>query len=98
MGMGHWVAPMLARTIKTHYTMAIKVTKRHVGERECTYSISGLTFAQAFRIKNAMVDCEKKMKEISDEWKEAGNLAMAKDFRDYAGDARAIFNALSGAI
>ena len=77
--------------------MAVKVTKRATNDGD-RYSISGLTFAQAFRIKNAMVDCEAKMKEISDEWKKAGNLAMAREFRDFAGDAREIFNALSGAI
>lgn len=78
--------------------MPIKVTKRHSGEYGCTYSISGLTFAQAFRIKNAMVDCEKKMKEISDEWKNEGNLAMAREFRDFAKDAHEVFMAFSGTL
>ena len=77
--------------------MAIKVTKRATNDGP-RYSISGLTFDQAFRIKNAMVDCEKKMKEISDEWKNEGNLAMARKFRDFAKDAHEVFMAFSGTL
>jgi hypothetical protein len=44
--------------------MAVKVTKRTTSEG-VRYSISGLTFSQLFRIKNAMYAEEKKMKEIA---------------------------------
>ena len=77
--------------------MSVKVAKRDTNEGP-RYSISGLTFAQAFRIKNAMVDCEKKMKEISDECKNERNIAIAKKFRDFAKDAHKVFMALSGTL
>lgn len=77
--------------------MAIKVTKRATNDG-ARYSISGLTFAQLFRIKNAMAECERKMKEISDEWKNEANLAMARKFRDYAKDAHEVFMAFSGTL
>lgn len=70
--------------------MAVKVTKRQTnyGPR---YSITGLTFGQLFRIKNAMFDCEKKMKEIADECVKEGDLAMAREFKDYAKEAHEVF-------
>ena len=69
--------------------MKVKVTKRqtNAGPR---YSISGLTFSQLFRVKNAMFDCEKKMKEIADECVKEGDLAMAREFKDYAKDAHEV--------
>lgn len=73
--------------------MAIKVTKRHTGEYGCTYSISGLTFSQLFRVKNAMFDCEEKMKEIADQCAKVGDLAMAREFKEYARDAHEVFTA-----
>lgn len=77
--------------------MAVKVTKRTTNDG-VRYSISGLTFAQAFRVKNAMYDCEEKMKEISEMWRKVGNLANARKFRDFAKDAHEVFNAFSGIL
>lgn len=70
--------------------MAVKVTKRTTKDG-ARYSISGLTFAQLFRIKNAMSECEKKMKAIADECVQEGSLAMAREFKDYAKDAHEVF-------
>lgn len=76
--------------------MAIKVTKRATNEGAC-YSISGLTFNQIFRIKQAMLDCEEKMKGIA-----ANECAeyppMQKDFEGFARDAHDVFMAIAGVI
>ena len=72
--------------------MAVKVTKRQTANGT-RYSISGLTFAQLFRVKNAMYDCEEKMKAIAEDCVKAGELAMAREFKDYAKDAHEVFTA-----
>ena len=74
--------------------MAVKLTKRTTNDG-VRYSLSGLTFAQLYRIKNAMFDCENKMKAIADDFVEAKNLAMARMFRDYASDAHEVAMAAS---
>lgn len=70
--------------------MAVKVTKRATknGPR---YSISGLTFAQLFRVKNAMAECERKMEGIADDFVKDKDLAAAHEFRTYARDAHEVF-------
>ena len=72
--------------------MAVKVTKRQTGPR---YSISGLTFGQLFRIKTAMFEEEKRMKAIADQCVKEGDLAMAREFKDYAKDAHEVAIAAS---
>lgn len=74
--------------------MAIKVTKRATNDGP-RYAISGLTFNQAFRIKNAMVDCEKKMKEIAAELQHP---AAKEDFEQFARDAHEVFIAAADEI
>ncbi len=69
--------------------MAVKVTKRTTSEG-ARYSISGLTFSQLFRIKNAMYAEEKKMKEIASELL-AHSEPMGKEFEGYAQDAHEVF-------
>lgn len=70
--------------------MAIRVTKRATNDG-ARYSISGLTFAQLFRIKNAMAECERKMKETADQCVKERDLAMAREFNEYAWDAHQVF-------
>jgi antitoxin component YwqK of YwqJK toxin-antitoxin module len=74
--------------------MEIKVTRRTSNDG-VYYSISNLTFEQIFRIKHAMFDAEEKMKGISKEWFEKGQLAYARDFKNYAKDAHDVFVAVS---
>ena len=70
--------------------MAVKVTKRTTNEG-ARYSITGLTFGQLFRIKNAMAEEEKRMKKIADDFVQEKNLAWAREFKDYAKDAHEVF-------
>ncbi len=72
--------------------MAVKVTKRATNDG-ARYSISGLTFSQLFRIKNAMFDHEEKMKAIADQCAKEGDLAMSREFKEYARDAHDVFTA-----
>lgn len=76
--------------------MAIKVTKRATNDGP-RYAISGLTFGQIYRIKTAMVDEEKKMKDIA-----ANECAdyppMREDFEGFARDAHEVFMAIAGGI
>ena len=76
--------------------MAIKVTKRATNDG-ARYSISGLTFNQIFRIKTAMIEEEKKMKEIAAN-EVADVLQMKSDFEGFAQDAHDVFIALAGEI
>lgn len=69
--------------------MAVKVTKRQTNDGP-RYSISGLTFGQLFRIKNAMFEEERRMKAIADEMAKEGELVMAKDFKEFAEDAHIV--------
>lgn len=66
--------------------MSVKVTKRTTrnGPR---YSISRLTYEQLYRIKCAMIDCEKKMKEIAAELQHP---AAKEDFEQFARDAHEV--------
>lgn len=76
--------------------MAIKVTKRATNEGP-RYSISGLTFDQMFRIKNAMYAEAEKMKAISQgEVKDIPQ--MKADFDRFAEDARAVAGAVNAGI
>ena len=76
--------------------MAIKVTKRATNKGP-RYSISGLTFDQMFRIKNAMYAEAEKMKAISQgEVKDIPQ--MKADFERFAEDARTVATAVSGCI
>ncbi len=72
--------------------MSVKVTKRTTNDG-VRYSISGLTFSQLFRVKNAMFDCEEKMKAIADQCAKEGDLAMAREFKEYARDTHEGFTA-----
>jgi len=74
--------------------MAIKVTKRHTGERGCTYSISGLTFDQVFRIKNAMYAEAEKMKAIA-EGEMQDYARLQEEFKQYAKDALSVAEAVN---
>ena len=76
--------------------MAIIVTKRATNDG-ARYSISGLTFSQIFRIKQAMLDCEEKMKGIAAN-ECANHPRMQNDFVRFARDARDVFNAISVVI
>lgn len=69
--------------------MSVEVTKRATKDG-VRYSISGLTFGQLFRIKNAMYAEEKKMKEIASELL-AHSEPMGKEFEGYAQDAHEVF-------
>ena len=40
-----------------------------------------------------MFDCEEKMKAIVDQCAKEGDLAMAREFKEYARDAREVFTA-----
>ena len=76
--------------------MAIKVTKRATNDGP-GYSISGLTFDQMFRIKNAMYAEAEKMKAISEgEVKDIPQ--MKADFERFAEDALAVARAVSSGI
>ena len=87
-----WSAFPKMSSMKTISTMAIRVTRRTTNEG-LRYSISGLTYAQTFRIKNAMYDCAEKMKEYSENIPE-----MQKDFEGYRQDALDVFNAVADGI
>lgn len=67
--------------------MAIKVTKRATNDG-VRYSISGLTFAQLFRIKNGMFEEERRMKETSTRFE--GAPWFKKEFEGYAKDAHEV--------
>lgn len=76
--------------------MAIKVMKRTTNNG-IRYCISGLTFDQMFRIKNAMYAEEGKMKAISrGEVKDIPE--MKADFERFAADARAVAVAVNHGI
>lgn len=70
--------------------MAVKVTKRQTNDGP-RYSISGLTFGQLFRIKNAMFEEEKRMKAIVAEFP-----SLKEDFEEFARDARTVAIAANG--
>ena len=70
--------------------MAIKVTRRATNDGS-RYSISGLTFSQLFRIKNAMAEEERRMNKIADDFVQEKNLAWAREFKEYAKDAHEVF-------
>lgn len=76
--------------------MAVKVTKRPTNDG-LRYSISGLTFDQIFRVKQAMFDCEKKMKDIAAN-ECANSPQMRQDFEGFARDAHDVFIAIAGEI
>jgi len=69
--------------------MSVKVTKRQTNDGP-RYSITGLTFGQLFRIKNAMFEEEKKMKAIATEFPN-----IKEEFEKYARDARTVAIAAS---
>lgn len=72
--------------------MAIRVTKRATNEGP-RYSISGLTFDQMFRIKNAMYAEAEKMKAIAED--EVRDIPqMRAEFEGYADDALAVATAV----
>lgn len=76
--------------------MTIKVTKRATNDGP-SYSISGLTFDQMFRIKNAMLAEAERMKAISEgEVKDIPQ--MKADFERFAEDARAVARAVNSGI
>jgi len=77
--------------------MGIKVTKRTTNDG-VRYSISGLTFDQMFRIKNAMYAEAEKMKAISEEMASCDERQMQKDFERFAQDALAVAGAVSTGI
>ena len=70
--------------------MAIKVTKR-VTNDGARYSITGLTFGQLFRLKNAMAKEEQRMNKIADDFVQEKNLAWAREFKEYAKEAHEVF-------
>ena len=70
--------------------MAVKVSKKDTSNG-VRYSISGLTFSQLYRIKNAMAEEERKMKKIADGFVQEKNLAWARQFKDYEKDAHEVF-------
>lgn len=70
--------------------MAVKVTKRQTSDGP-RYSISGLTFGQLFRIKNAMAEEERRMNKIADDFVQEKNLAWARTFKEYAKEAHEVF-------
>lgn len=67
--------------------MAVKVTKRQTADGP-RYSITGLTFNQLFRIKNAMFEEEKRMKAIATEFPDIKRIK--EDFEGFAMDARTV--------
>ena len=74
--------------------MAIKVTKRATNDG-ARYSISGLTFSQLFRIKNAMAEEEKRMNKIADDFARNNRPGWEKEFRGYAKNAHDVFIAVN---
>lgn len=70
--------------------MAIKVTKRATNDG-ARYSISGLTYGQLFRLKNAMAKEEQRMNKIADDFVQDKNLAWARKFKEYAKEAHEVF-------
>lgn len=74
--------------------MAIKVTKRATNDG-ARYSISGLTFAQLFRIKQAMFAEADKMKAISEEHSDE---MFQKKFEQFRQDAHAVYEAIASLI
>ena len=77
--------------------MALEVTKRATNDGD-RYSISGLTFNQMFRIKNAMYAEAEKMKAISEEMASIGTPMMQREFVGYAEDARTVADAVNVGI
>ena len=73
--------------------MAVKVTKRTTNEG-VRYSISGLTFDQMFRIKNAMYAEAKKMKAIA-EGEMQDYARLQEEFKQYAKDALSVAEAVN---
>lgn len=73
--------------------MAVRVIKRTTNEG-VRYSISGLTFDQMFRIKNAMYAEAEKMKAISEEFSTEDE-KMGKEFERFSKDALAVAEAVS---
>ena len=67
-----------------------KVTKRQT-RNGVSYSLSGLTFSQLFRIKSAMAEEEKRMNEIANDFVREKSLAWAREFKEYARDAHEVF-------
>ena len=70
--------------------MSVKVAKRDTYDG-ARYSISGLTFGQLFRIKNAMAEEERRMNKIADDYVKAKSPAWARKFKEYARDAHEVF-------
>ena len=70
--------------------MAVKVTKRTTNH-EARYSITGLTFDQLFRVKNAMFNEAEKMKEYVNEMED--NAMLRKQFEGYQRDAEEVYEA-----
>ena len=68
----------------------VKVTKRATNDG-LSYSLSGLTFSQLFRIKSAMAEEEKRMNEIANNFVREKSLAWAREFKEYARDAHEVF-------
>lgn len=71
--------------------MAVKITKRATNDG-ARYSISGLTFAQLFRIKQAMFAEADKMKAISEEHSDE---IFQRKFEKFRQDANAVYEAIS---
>ena len=74
--------------------MAVKVTKRATNDG-ARYSISGLTFAQLFRIKYAMYVEADRMKAISEEHSDE---KFRKKFEKFRQDAHAVYEAVASLI
>ena len=70
--------------------MAIKVTKRATNDG-ARYSISGLTFDQLFRIRQAMCAEEEKMKGIASQLWTRNDSIGGKAFNDNAKAAHEVF-------
>lgn len=70
--------------------MSVKVAKRATNDGP-RYSISGLTFGQLFRIKNAMAEEERRMNKIADDFVQEKDLAWAREFKEYAKEAHEVF-------
>lgn len=89
-------AHALAKAKSKQKRKGVKVTKRATNDGP-RYAISGLTFDQIFRVKQAMADCERKMKGIA-----ANECAdcppMQKDFEGFARDAHEVFMAIVDVI
>jgi len=70
--------------------MAVKITKRATNDG-ARYSISGLNYNQLFRIKNALLEEEEKLKRIASELSEQGGKAMSADFEKYAKETHEVY-------